>query len=152
MAAVAWPFPFSSLDGNRSRHYNRPMRKRNVHMPEGGEGRMKFGKMLLIALLCGLFLLLLSALVVAPETETVLPENLPLTGLEMSACALPVWADAGDSASRWFWMPIITDFLLRPASIPPKRRRRSRSMLRPILCPIIGRLPIWSSLTEGPAE
>ena len=41
-------------------------------MPEGGEGRMKFGKMLLVALLCGLFLLLLSALVVAPETETVL--------------------------------------------------------------------------------
>ena len=65
---------------------------------------MKFGKMLLVALLCGLFLLLLSALVVAPETETVLQENLPLTGLEMSACALPVWADAGDSASRWFWM------------------------------------------------
>ena len=56
---------------------------------------MKFGKMLLVALLCGLFLLLLSALVVAPETETVLQENLPLTGLEMSACALPVWADAG---------------------------------------------------------
>ena len=50
---------------------------------------MKFGKILLTALVCGLFLLLLSAFAVAPETETVLPENLPLTGLEMSACALP---------------------------------------------------------------
>ena len=95
------------------------MRKRNVHMPEGGEGRMKFGKMLLIALLCGLFLLLLSALVVAPETETVLPENLPLTGLEMSACALPVWADAGDSASRWFWM-LAALFFCAPLCLLPR--------------------------------
>ena len=95
------------------------MRKRNVHMPEGGEDRMKFGKMLLIALLCGLFLLLLSALVVAPETETVLPENLPLTGLEMSACALPVWADAGDSASRWFWM-LAALFFSAPLCLLPR--------------------------------
>lgn len=38
---------------------------------------MKFGKILLTALVCGLFLLLLSALVVTPETETVLPEPQP---------------------------------------------------------------------------
>ena len=80
---------------------------------------MKFGKMLLVALLCGLFLLLLSALVVTPETETVLPENLPLTGLEMSACALPVWADAGDSASRWFWM-LAALFFCAPLCLLPR--------------------------------
>jgi len=69
-------------------------------MPEGGEGRMKFGKILLTALVCGLFLLLLSALVVTPETETVLPEPQPLTGLQMSARALPVCGDGGKTA-RW---------------------------------------------------
>ena len=61
---------------------------------------MKFGKILLKALVCGLFLLLLSALVVTPETETVLPEPQPLTGLQMSACALPVCGDGGETA-RW---------------------------------------------------
>ena len=61
---------------------------------------MKFGKILLTALVCGLFLLLLSALVVTPETETVLPEPQPLTGLQMSACALPAAADAGALAAR----------------------------------------------------
>lgn len=61
---------------------------------------MKFGKILLTALVCGLFLLLLSALVVTPETETVLPEPQPLTGLQMSARALPVCGDGGETA-RW---------------------------------------------------
>lgn len=65
---------------------------------------MKFGKILLTALVCGLFLLLLSALVVTPETETVLPEPQPLTGLQMSARALPV-CGMGEKrpAGGWCW-------------------------------------------------
>lgn len=61
---------------------------------------MKFGRILMIALLCGLFLLLLNALVVAPETETALPKPQPLTGLQMSAFALPVFEDAGTLTAR----------------------------------------------------
>lgn len=81
---------------------------------------MKFGKMLLVALLCGLFLLLLSALVVAPETETVLPEELPMTGLEMSAYALPVWADVGDSASRCILIMLAVLFFCAPLCLLPR--------------------------------
>ena len=99
---------------------------------------MKFGKMLLIALLCGLFLLLLSALVGAPETETVLPENLPLTGLEMSACALPVWADAGGQC-----VPLVLDaggavFLRTAVPAAPSHPEPGRQRLRAAPGPLSG--------------
>ena len=98
---------------------------------------MKFGKMLLIALLCGLFLLLLSALVVAPETETVLQENLPLTGLEMSACAagvggcggqcVPLGLDAGGAV-----------FLRAAVSAAPSHPEPGRQRLRAAPGPLSG--------------
>ena len=59
---------------------------------------MRWGKLLLALLLCGLFALLLSALVVSPEDAVVLPEPTLWTEMRLLPLSLPVQGAEGQAA------------------------------------------------------
>lgn len=69
------------------------------------DGLMRIGKALLTALLCGLFLLLLSALVVGPEAEFVPPVSSPAPARAslLPASASPAVSSQEAAAVTFLW-------------------------------------------------